>query len=46
MEPYCDCEGCKERVRERLRNADTEDTKRMITILREHLAERKDVPRE
>jgi hypothetical protein len=40
MKPYCPCEACQQRTAERLRNADTEDLKKMIGLLQAHLADR------
>jgi hypothetical protein len=38
-EPFCDCQGCKDRTAERLRTADDSALRHMIGALRAHLAE-------
>jgi len=38
-EPFCDCQGCKDRTQERLRTADPSALRHMIGALKAHLAD-------
>jgi hypothetical protein len=40
MRPYCPCQACQQRTRERLDNASDSSLRHMISILRAHLADK------
>lgn len=39
MKPYCDCQDCKDRTKERLRTATDSSARHAIAVLKAHIAE-------
>jgi hypothetical protein len=38
-EPFCDCQGCKDRTKERLRTATDSSARHAIALLKAHIAD-------